>query len=126
MNSSSTPIVSVIVALAAVVALWRVFTKAGLPGWGAIIPIYNVYLLVKAAGRPGWWTVLYFVPVVNLVIHLLVCLDIAQNFGKSKVFGAVGLFLFNVIGFLILGFSGAQYASGRLGGARVPQPAATR
>ena len=126
MNSSSTPIVSIVVAIAAVVSLWRVFTKAGLPGWGAIIPIYNVYLLVKAAGRPGWWTVLYFVPVVNVVIHLLVCLDIAQNFGKSKVYGAVGLWLFNVIGFLILGFSSAQYAPVQAGGSRVPQPAAAR
>ena len=92
-----------------IAAYWKVFAKAGRPGWGAIIPIYNVYLMVKVAGRPGWWTILYFIPVVNFVIHLIVSLDIARNFGRGSGFGVVGLWLFSFIGFPILGFGSAQY-----------------
>ncbi len=63
-------------------AMWKVFVKAGQPGWGCIVPFYNVYLLCKIAGRPGWWLVLYFIPVVSLVVSILVMLDIA-SLGRS-------------------------------------------
>jgi hypothetical protein len=52
-------LVSLTLALFVIVAMWKVFTKAGQPGWGAIIPIYNVYLLCKIAGKPGWWVILF-------------------------------------------------------------------
>src|ERR1700690_1558250 len=45
-----------------IVCLWKVYQKAGQPGWASIIPIYNAYILLKIAGRPGWWLLLYFVP----------------------------------------------------------------
>lgn len=92
-----------------IAAYWKVFAKAGRPGWGAIIPIYNVYLLVKVAGRPGWWVILYVIPVVDIVIHLVISLDIARNFGKGSGFGVVGLWLFSFVGFPILGFGSARY-----------------
>ncbi|WP_445995984.1 DUF5684 domain-containing protein [Okibacterium fritillariae] len=92
-----------------VVALWPVFVKAGRPGWAALIPIFNIYTLVKVANRPGWWTILYFIPIVNIVIHILVALDIAAAFRRSAVFGVVGLWLFFIIGFLILGYGKSQY-----------------
>ena len=113
MDSTVSSLIGLVVALVGIVGLWRVFAKASRPGWGAIIPIYNVYLLVKVAGRPGWWVLLYLVPVVNIVIHAIVAMDVARNFGKSKVFGIVGLWLFSVIGFVILGFSDARYAGER-------------
>ncbi len=106
-NGSST--VSLILAVIAVIALWATFTKAGRPGWGAIIPFYNLYLLAKIAGRPGWWVILFFIPIVNIVITLLISLDVARAFGKSTVFGVVGLWLFSVIGYLIVGFGSARY-----------------
>lgn len=56
----------------AIIGTWRTFEKAGQPGWGAIIPIYNAYLLLKIAGRPGWWLILLLIPLVNVVIWLLV------------------------------------------------------
>ncbi|MFC0434962.1 DUF5684 domain-containing protein [Kutzneria buriramensis] len=96
-----------------VAAVWRVFTKAGRPGWGAIIPIYNLYLMIKVAGRPGWWVILYIVPLVNIVIHLIVSLDVARNFGKGSGFGVIGLWLFSAIGFPILGFGSARYQGPR-------------
>ncbi|MCS6846004.1 MAG: DUF5684 domain-containing protein [Caldilineales bacterium] len=92
-----------------IIGLWRTFVKAGQPGWGALIPIYNVYLLLRIAGRPGWWLILLLVPLVNIVILAIVCLDIAASFGKSAVFGLVLLFLLSGLGFLILGFGDAQY-----------------
>ena len=96
-----------------IAAFWKVFVKAGRPGWGAIIPIYNTYLLVKTAGRPGWWVILYFIPLVNIIIHLIVSLDVARNFGKGSAFGVFGLWIFAPIGYPILGFGGAQYQGPR-------------
>jgi hypothetical protein len=91
-----------------VIGLWKVLEKAGQPGWGAIIPIYNVYLLCKVAGRPGWWVILMFVPIVSIVITIMVMLDLAKAFGKGTGF-AVGLILLTFIFLPILGFSDAQY-----------------
>lgn len=97
------------VIIIAIVALWKVFVKAGQPGWGAIIPIYNVYLLLKIAGRPGWWLILFFIPFVNIVVSLVVSIDVAKNFGQGTLFGVVALWFFSIIGYLILGFGDAKY-----------------
>jgi Family of unknown function (DUF5684) len=91
-----------------VAGIWKTFVKAGLPGWGAIVPIYNVYLLCKMAGKSGWWVLLYLIPCVNLIIALIVSIDVARNFGKGTGFG-LGLALLPYIFFPILGFSDARY-----------------
>lgn len=109
MNSSFTSAVGVVGALLAIVSLWRIFTKAGAAGWKAIIPFYNIYTLLKVVGRPGWWLVLYIIPLVNVVVHAIVSIDLARSFGKGKAFGLIGLWLFSLIGFLILAFGSAQY-----------------
>jgi hypothetical protein len=106
---SASTVPALIVGVILVVALWRVFTKAGRPGWAALIPIYNIYTLVKVAGKEGWWTILFFIPIANVVAAIIVALGVAKNFGKSGAFGFFGLFLFNLIGYLILGFGKAQY-----------------
>ena len=95
--------------LIAVIALWKVFEKAGYDGWKAIIPIYNTYVLVKIAGRPDWWFVLLLIPFVNFVVYIILSMDIAKAFGKSELFGIVGLWLFSFIGFAILGWGDATY-----------------
>ena len=102
-------VIYAVVVVIAIIALWRVFAKAGRPGWAAIIPIYNIYTLVKVSGNSGWFVLLYFIPVVNIIISVIVALGVAKNFGKSGVFGFVGLWLFSLIGYLILGFGSAQY-----------------
>jgi len=89
--------------------LWKMFVKAGHPGWACIIPIYNVYIMLKIAGRPGWWLLLFFIPFVNIVINIVVAIDIAKAFGQSAVFGFFLNFLFGGIGYLILGFGNYQY-----------------
>jgi hypothetical protein len=93
----------------AVVVMWKVFAKAGQPGWAAIIPIYNIYVWLKVAGRPGWWLILMLIPIVNIILSVIVSIDIAKSFAKDAVFGVVGLWLFSLIGYAILAFGGAQY-----------------
>jgi len=70
-----------------ITAEWKVFTKAGRPGWAVLIPIYNIYVQCKIAGRPGWWVLLYFIPLVNIIIALLVSIGLARAFSKSDGFG---------------------------------------
>jgi hypothetical protein len=91
-----------------IAALWLVFAKAGRPGWAAIIPFYNYYVLLKLVGRPGWWLILYFIPIVNIVIWIIVAIDLSKSFGKTSGF-AVGLILLAFIFIPILGFGSARY-----------------
>jgi len=97
------------IALFYIIAGWKILTKAGQPGWGILIPIYNMYLWVKVAGRPGWWLILLFVPIVNFVISIILALDVAKAFGKSGAWGFFLLFLFGFIGIPILGYGSAVY-----------------
>ncbi len=92
-----------------IMAMWKVFTKAGRPGWASLIPLYNSYVLLKIINRPGWWLILLFIPIVNFILSIVIALDLAKVFGKSQIFGLVALWLFGGIGYLILGFGNAQY-----------------
>ena len=95
-----------------IAGFWKVFTKAGKPGWAAIIPIYNIIVLLEVAGKPLWWVILFLIPVVNFVMLIIVCLAVAKNFGKSGAFG-IGLALLGFIFFPILGFGNAQYQAAK-------------
>lgn len=91
-----------------IAGFWKTFVKAGHPGWAAIVPIYNMYILCKIAGRPGWWVILCFIPFIGIVVAIILSLDVAKAFGKSVLF-AVGLMLLSPIFYCILGFGSAQY-----------------
>jgi hypothetical protein len=91
-----------------VVAMWKVFTKAGEPGWAAIVPIYNIIVFLRISGKPVWWIILLIIPFVNFIISLLVSLGLAKNFGKGGGFG-VGLWLLSPIFILILAFGDAKF-----------------
>ena len=97
------------VLIVALVAGWKVFEKAGQPGWAVIVPIFNIYIILKIVGRPAWWLLLYFIPVVNIVIAAIISMDMAKSFGQSAAFGIVMLFLLCGIGYLILAFGSAKY-----------------
>ncbi len=71
--------------------------------------IYNMYIMLKIAGRPGWWLLLWLIPIVNIVVSVILAIDIAKSFGQSAVFGVVLLFLLCGVGYLILGFGSARY-----------------
>jgi len=91
-----------------IVSGWKIFVKAGQPGWACIVPIYNLYIWLKMAGRPGWWLLLYLIPVVSLVIAIIVAIDIGKAFAKSTGF-IVLMILLPIIAFPILAFSDAVY-----------------
>ena len=95
-----------VVCLTILAGVWKVFTKAGQPGWGVLVPIYNTYLMTKIAQRPAWWLILMFIPVVNIIVHVVLSMDIARHFGKGAGFG-VGLACF--VFYPLIGFGGAQY-----------------
>ncbi len=92
-----------------IAGMWKIFTKAGQPGWAAIVPIYNTYLLTQIVGRPILWFILTFVPCANIVALWFITQDLAKSFGKSSGFG-MGLFFLGPIFFPMLGFSDAQYS----------------
>lgn len=91
-----------------IASFWKVYEKAGEAGWKSLIPIYNVYVLVKIAGKPWWWFLLLFVPVVSLVILVLLHLALAARFGKGPLFG-LGLAFIGFIFFPILAFDKSVY-----------------
>lgn len=99
-----------------IAGIWKVFEKAGQPGWAAIIPLYNTWVLAEIVGKPGWWglyPLLSWIPFVGwlgiIVVSIYMALLVAKQFGKSAAFGFFGLWLFSFIGYLILGFGNAQY-----------------
>ena len=101
-------IIGLLIALFLIVAMWKVFTKAGQPGWASIIPIYNLYIWCKIVGRPWWWILLMLIPFVNFIVAIILCIDMAKSFGKGAGFG-IGLALLGIIFWPILGFGSAQY-----------------
>lgn len=87
---------------------WKAFEKAGQPGWAAIIPIYNIYILLKIVGREPWWLILFLIPCVNIVAAVIVYMDVAKSYGKEPVWG-LGLLFLSPIFWPMLGFGSAQY-----------------
>lgn len=121
----------VVLAVLLVAAQWRLFQKAGRPGWAAIIPVYNIWVLFEIAGKPGWWApvmiVLAFLPfvgaVIVLVVEIVAYVALGRRFGKGAVWSIFLLVIFGFIGFPILGFGKAQYRVNGFNGASAP-PAA--
>jgi hypothetical protein len=91
-----------------VVAMWKLFTKMGQPGWVGIIPLLNAYGIYKLAGRDWWWVILLLVPCINIVAAWFLASDTAKLFGKELGWTIV-LFFFPGIGHIILAFGDSQY-----------------
>lgn len=90
------------------VGMWKVFEKAGKPGWAAIVPFYNLYCLFEMSFGNGWLFLLTFVPCVNFIVTILCYFKLAKAFGKGIGFG-FGLLFFNFVFMMILGFGDAEY-----------------
>lgn len=101
-------LVWLVVILLILAALWKIFSKAGKPGWAAIIPIYNYFVQLQIVGRPLWWFILLLIPFVNIIIGIIILNDLSKSFGKGPGF-TVGLLLLPIIFFPILGFGKATY-----------------
>jgi hypothetical protein len=91
-----------------IAAIWKVFEKAGQPGWAVIIPIYNYYIMTKIAGKPRYWTLLLLIPLLNVVFLIWMYNMISKSFGKDEGF-TVGLVLLGIVFWPILGFGCARY-----------------
>lgn len=91
-----------------VAGLWKTFDKANQPGWGCLIPIYNVVLLLKIAGKPLWWLILMLIPLISLIPAVMIPIAVAKNFRKGVGFG-LGLLFLPFIFYPILGFGSAEY-----------------
>ena len=94
--------------LVVIAGMWKVFVKAGKPGWACLVPFYNIWVMLQIADRPGWWLILLFIPLVNLIVAILVSVSIANRFGKGTGFG-LGLAFLGFIFYPILGFGDAEY-----------------
>jgi hypothetical protein len=94
----------------AVIIGWvRVFPKANQPWWAALIPGYNVYVLVVGVAQLSLlWFILVLIPGVQIIAVLLVNLEVAKRFGRSEGFG-IGLAVLGFIFYPVLGFSDAKY-----------------
>jgi hypothetical protein len=99
-------ILGLVIGVIMIVALWKIFSKAGKPGWAAIVPIYNYIVWCQVVGRPAWWVILllFCFP----VFYIILCIDLAKSFGKSGGY-AIGLILLPFIFFPMLGFGSATY-----------------
>ena len=111
-------IIGIAIAVIQIVAMWKMFTKAGEKGWKSIIPFYNIAILYKISGLSPWLVLIYvaaFIPIINfiaaialVVINLYQKINLAKGFNKSTGF-TVGLILIPFVFYLILGFGKSEY-----------------
>jgi hypothetical protein len=113
-------IIGLLVYLAIIVVviagMWKAFEKAGQPGWGAIIPIYNIYLMIKISDNDWWWLILFFIPVIQIIAVFKISIDVAKQFGQGLGFG-LGLAILSFIFWPLLGFGDYQHQGGSDGAA---------
>ncbi len=101
-------IFAITTAMIELVGAWLMFEKAGEPGWAVLIPIYNLLIAIKIAGKPWWYILLLMIPIVNIVIIIITLDGLSKNFGKTTGF-TVGLFFLRWIFIPILGFGKSVY-----------------
>lgn len=90
------------------VSMWKIYTKAGKPGWAILIPIYNLIVLLEIVGKPIWWILLFLIPGVNIVFLIWTYNLLSLSFGKDEGF-TVGLLLLAPVFVPILGLGKATY-----------------
>lgn len=89
-------------------AYWKIFVKAGKPGWACIIPIYSAIVLLEIIKKPTWWVFMFFIPFVNIYYAIVATNELSKAFGKDTGF-TVGLVLLPFIFYPILGYGSAEY-----------------
>ena len=115
--------VMLFIAVFIIICQWMIFSKAGKPGWAAIIPIYNFIVLLEIVGKPWWWLFLMLIPIVNIVICIMVVNLLSKSFGQGVGF-TIGLLFLGIIFYPILAFSKSMKYVGPGGIAPNPTPAA--
>lgn len=105
-----TSLIALVVSLIMVVSVWKIFAKAGKPGWASIIPIYNTIVLLEIVNKPIWWIVLFIIPFVNIIIMFIVLSDLSKSFGKDIGY-TIGLIFLPIIFLPMLGFGNSTYTA---------------
>src|SRR5690348_2552588 len=95
--------VLLVIAVVCIAGLWMLFVKAGEPGWAAIVPIYNLFVMARVAGKPMWWGILLCIPFVSFIVWIIMSLELAKRFGRG-VGTAIGLIFLPPIFLCVLGF----------------------
>jgi hypothetical protein len=98
----------IILAIFQLICRWIIYTKAGKPGWACIVPFYNLIVLLDIVGKPTWWLLLMFIPIVNIVVIIIVINELSKRFGYGAGF-TLGLIFLPFIFDAILAFGKAQY-----------------
>jgi len=109
-------LISLAVAVLTIAGTWKVFRKAGKPGWWSLIPIVSTVVLIKIGGKPGWWAWLLLIPICSLFIVVFAYRGVARSFGKGVGF-TLGLLFLGVIFWPILGFGSSTF-TGIYGGSK--------
>jgi len=91
-----------------IAAGWKLYQKADQPGWAVLVPIYNLYVLLKIVGRPAWWLVLLLIPIVNFIAAVVINIDLAKSFNKDTLYG-LGITFLGFIFLPMLAFGSATY-----------------
>jgi serine/threonine protein kinase len=108
LRRTATLLISLAASVVIATGVWKVYAKAGLPGWGCLIPFYNLVLFMRLGGKPGWWAIWLFIPFLNFVIYTILTFEVAKNFGKGVAY-TLGLLLCPPLFYAILGLGHAQY-----------------
>ena len=96
-------LIQIAVIALALISMWKIFEKAGRPGWEGIVPFYNLYILLKIVGKPSWWMIMFFIPIVNLIFLIWTYNMLSKSFGKTEGF-TVGLVLLSIVFLPIMAF----------------------
>lgn len=102
------PIIFGALGLLMIVSFWKIFTKAGKPGWTSIIPVYNIIVLLEIVNKPTWWVILCLIPFVNIIIFFIIWHELAKSFGKGIGY-TIGLIFLPLIFIPMLAFGNSVY-----------------
>jgi len=112
MDLSVLILLTVVFSLAGIVLMlvsyWKIYTKAGKPGWACLIPIYNIIVLLEIVGKPWWWLLLMIIPFVNIVFAIWIINLLSKSFGHGTGF-TLGLIFLSIIFMPILGLGSSKY-----------------
>lgn len=91
-----------------VVSMWKIYDKAGKPGWAAIVPIYNIIVLLEIVNKPIWWIILLLIPFINIIFAIIIIHRLSLSFGQGVGF-TILLLLLGIVGFPMLAFGDYKY-----------------
>ncbi len=91
-----------------IISMWKIYVKAGQPGWASIIPIYNIIVWLQMINKPLWWIVLLFIPFVNFIVIIMMYHELSKVFGKGVGY-TIGMIFLGIIFLPMLAFGSAVY-----------------